>query len=96
MTDEVPVAAEPLDRAHQHALRWLASLADRDVPPGANAAEVADRLGRDLPDGPTDAATVVDLLGQLTDAAAASPGVRDTARAAMTAVKRGVLIYNSV
>jgi ATP-dependent RNA helicase HelY len=39
---------------------------------------------------------VVDLLGQLTDAAAASPGVRDTARAAMTAVKRGVLVYNTV
>src|SRR5688500_11556907 len=64
MTDEVPVAAAPLDRAHQHALRWLASLADRDVPPRANAAEVADRLGRELPDGPTDAAAVVDLLAE--------------------------------
>jgi glutamate/tyrosine decarboxylase-like PLP-dependent enzyme len=64
VTDEVPVAAEPLDRAHQHALRWLASLGDRDVPPRANAGEVADRLGRDLPDGPTEAATVVDLLAE--------------------------------
>jgi glutamate/tyrosine decarboxylase-like PLP-dependent enzyme len=62
MTDQA--AAVPLDRAHQHALRWLASLADRDVPPRADAAEVADRLGRTLPDGPTDPAEVVDLLAE--------------------------------
>lgn len=67
MTDEVPVAAAALDRAHQHASRWLASLADRDVPPRAGAAEVADRLGRDLPDGPTDAAAVVDLLAEASE-----------------------------
>lgn len=70
MTDEVPVAAEPLARAHEHALRWLASLDDRDVPPRATAAQVADALGRELPEGPTDAAEVVDLL-----AAASEPGL---------------------
>ena len=67
MTDEVPVAAEPLSRAHEHALRWLASLQQRDVPPRANATEVADALGRDLPDGPTDAADVVDLLARASE-----------------------------
>jgi ATP-dependent RNA helicase HelY len=38
---------------------------------------------------------VLDLLGQLTDASAASPGVRETARKAITAVNRGVLAYHS-
>jgi glutamate/tyrosine decarboxylase-like PLP-dependent enzyme len=70
VTDQVPVAAEPLARAHEHALRWLASLDDRDVPPRASAAQVADALGRELPDGPTDAAEVVDLL-----ATASEPGL---------------------
>jgi glutamate/tyrosine decarboxylase-like PLP-dependent enzyme len=70
VTDEAPVAAEPLARAHEHALRWLASLDDRDVPPRASAAQVADALGRELPDGPTDASEVVDLL-----AAASEPGL---------------------
>jgi ATP-dependent RNA helicase HelY len=38
---------------------------------------------------------VLDLLGQLKDAPAASPGVRDTARKAITAVNRGVLAYQT-
>jgi ATP-dependent RNA helicase HelY len=38
---------------------------------------------------------VLDLLGQLTDASAASPAVRATARKAMTAVNRGVLAYQT-
>jgi glutamate/tyrosine decarboxylase-like PLP-dependent enzyme len=62
--------AAPLARAHDHALPWLASLDTRDVPPAADAAEVADRLGRDLPDGPTDPSEVVDLL-----ASACEPGL---------------------
>jgi ATP-dependent RNA helicase HelY len=36
---------------------------------------------------------VLDLLGQIKDAAAAAPGVRETARKAITAVNRGVLAY---
>ena len=37
---------------------------------------------------------VVDLLGQIADAAGASKALRTTARAAMDAVNRGVLAYN--
>ncbi len=59
-----PVHAEPLARAHEHALRWLASLDTRDIPPAADAAEIADRLGRDLPEGPTDPSEVVELLAK--------------------------------
>ena len=69
LADE-PLADQPLARAHEHARAWLASLDDRDVPPRASAAEVADALGRDLPDGPSDPTAVVDLL-----AAAGEPGL---------------------
>ncbi|MEO5664684.1 MAG: aminotransferase class V-fold PLP-dependent enzyme [Nocardioides sp.] len=51
-----------LDRAHAHALTWLASLDERRVPPTATVAEVAASLGTDLPDGPTDPAEVIDHL----------------------------------
>ena len=57
-------AARALDRAHAHALRWLDSLADRPVPPQADAAAIGERLGRTLPAGPTDPAEVVDLLAE--------------------------------
>lgn len=59
-----------LDRAHALALEWLNSLADRPVPPRLTTEGVAQRLDRVLPDGPTDAATVVDEL-----AAACDPGL---------------------
>ncbi len=65
-----PVAAAPLARAHAHALDWLQSLGTRDVPPRAHTAELIERLGRDLPDGPTDPAEVIDLL-----ASALEPGL---------------------
>jgi glutamate/tyrosine decarboxylase-like PLP-dependent enzyme len=52
-----------LDRAHAHATTWLASLADRPVPASVDADEMVCRLG-DLPDGPTPAADVVDLLAE--------------------------------
>ncbi|MFD4992512.1 pyridoxal phosphate-dependent decarboxylase family protein [Cellulosimicrobium cellulans] len=57
-------------RAHEHAAAWLDSLATRPVPPRASVAEVVAALGTDLPDGPTTAADVVDLL-----AAACGPGL---------------------
>src|SRR4029453_7349175 len=38
---------------------------------------------------------VLDLLGQLKEASAASPGVREAARKAVTAVNRGVLAYQT-
>jgi glutamate/tyrosine decarboxylase-like PLP-dependent enzyme len=52
-----------LDRAHAHAATWLASMTDRPVPPSVDADEMVRRLG-DLPDGPTPAAEVVDLLAE--------------------------------
>jgi glutamate/tyrosine decarboxylase-like PLP-dependent enzyme len=54
----------PLDRAAAHARSWLASVPDRPVPPRATADELAKDLGGPLPDGPTDAAEVVDLLAE--------------------------------
>jgi ATP-dependent RNA helicase HelY len=39
---------------------------------------------------------VVDLLGQLAEAAGASSGIRATARQAIGAINRGVLAYTSV
>ena len=50
--------------AHQHASSWLESLDGRPVPPRARAEEVVARLGDRLPDGPTDAERVVDLLAE--------------------------------
>jgi glutamate/tyrosine decarboxylase-like PLP-dependent enzyme len=70
VSDAEPAAREPLARAHAHALDWLQSLATRDVPPKAQATELVERLGRDLPDGPTDPAEVIDLL-----AGALEPGL---------------------
>ncbi len=61
MADEA-MAAAALERAHAHALTWLASLPERDVPPRTQVAELVERLGRDLPDGPTDPVEVIDLL----------------------------------
>ncbi len=62
--DRSPDAAEVLDRAHEHALRWLATLPDRAVPPAASVADVVAALGSELPDVPTDPIAVVDLLAQ--------------------------------
>ncbi|WP_432478911.1 pyridoxal phosphate-dependent decarboxylase family protein [Nocardioides sp. GXQ0305] len=59
-----------LEGAHAHALGWLASLDTRAVPAREVAAQVADRLGRELPDGPTDPRDVVELL-----ATASEPGL---------------------
>lgn len=56
-----------LDRAHEHALDWFASLADRPVPARATADEVAEALGRELPAEGTDPAEVVDLLARACD-----------------------------
>ncbi|WP_338675214.1 pyridoxal-dependent decarboxylase [Streptomyces sp. SCSIO 30461] len=67
-------AADPreaaLRRAHDHAVRWLASLAERPVPARATVAEVTRALGTELPDGPCPAEEVIDLL-----ATACEPGL---------------------
>jgi len=51
-----------LDRAHAHALDWLASLDRRPVPPRASIAEVVKALGTELPEDGTPAEEVIDLL----------------------------------
>ena len=57
-----PIDATPaLARAHEHTLRWLASMDERPVPATASVEDVAARLG-DLPDGPSDPAEAVDHL----------------------------------
>jgi len=53
-----------LDRAVAHSHAWLASLADRPIPPRLGADDLAAGLGGPLPDGPTDAASVVDRLAE--------------------------------
>ncbi|WP_338403801.1 pyridoxal phosphate-dependent decarboxylase family protein [Cellulosimicrobium arenosum] len=59
-----------LRSAHAHASEWLESLRTRPVPPQASVDDVVLALGAALPDGPTPAADVVDLL-----AAACEPGL---------------------
>jgi glutamate/tyrosine decarboxylase-like PLP-dependent enzyme len=59
---------EVLDRAHQLTLSWLASLDDRPVPPRASIDDVADALGHELPDMPTDPADVVERLARSCEA----------------------------
>ena len=73
----MPERAAALDIAHRAASSWLDSLADRPVPPQATAAEVARRLGADLPDGPSDPDAVVQLLADAcTPGLTAMPGGR--------------------
>ncbi|MEU6314173.1 pyridoxal-dependent decarboxylase [Streptomyces sp. NPDC047014] len=59
-----------LRRAHEHALRWLASLPDRRIPARASVDETVRALGAELPDAPSEPADVVDLL-----ATACEPGL---------------------
>jgi len=56
-----------LDLAAGHAARWLGSLGTRPVPPRASVAEVAEALGTKLPDRPTPAPEVIDLLANACD-----------------------------
>lgn len=70
MTADPDSYREPLNRAHAHALEWLASLPTRSVPPQLNAEEVAATLAQPLADAGIDPAEVVDTL-----AAIAEPGL---------------------
>jgi hypothetical protein len=62
--DRSPGDAAVLARAQEHALRWLATLPERAVPPVASVAEVVAALGTDLPPGPTDPVAVIDVLAE--------------------------------
>ncbi|WP_425489173.1 pyridoxal phosphate-dependent decarboxylase family protein [Conyzicola lurida] len=54
-----------LERAHERALDWLDSVPTRRVAPATTADELEARFSGPLPDGPTDAATVVDELAAM-------------------------------
>ncbi|MFJ5957585.1 pyridoxal phosphate-dependent decarboxylase family protein [Paenarthrobacter sp. NPDC092416] len=56
-----------LERAMVHATEWLASVPDRPVRPKVDADQVAASLASILPDGPTEAADVVDELAVLAE-----------------------------
>lgn len=67
MTARLDAYSPALDRAADHARRWLASMPNRPVPPRLTADQMGGRLAEPLPDGPTDPASVVDLLADLVD-----------------------------
>jgi glutamate/tyrosine decarboxylase-like PLP-dependent enzyme len=56
-----------LEAAAAHAAQYLRGLPSRPVAPRAGAAELRERLGGPLPDGPADPAEVVDRLAKLAD-----------------------------
>jgi glutamate/tyrosine decarboxylase-like PLP-dependent enzyme len=74
MTFRPGVYDDPLRRAHEHALSWLAGVPDRPIPPVGDVDEVARALGGPLPDGSTDPGEVVDLLAQYVEPALMSMG----------------------
>ena len=63
-----------LDRAHRHALDWLASLEDRPVPAQASIDEVMSALGTTLPDHGSGSAEVVDRLAEACEAGLTAMG----------------------
>lgn len=72
-TGSAPYGAA-LDRAHEHGLRWLDSVPTRRVAPEVDADTLDARFAGPLPEGPTNAADVVDEL-----AAMCEPGLMDIA-----------------
>ncbi len=56
-----------LDVAVLHAKRWLGTVPERSVPPSADADAMARVFGGRIPDGPSDSADVVELLGSAID-----------------------------
>lgn len=59
-----PLPHDPalLDLARRHAEEWLDGLPERTIPPRATADEIADSLGRELPDRGEPAAEVIERL----------------------------------
>ncbi len=57
---------EPLRRAQRHAMRWLDHVDRGEVVPRADVEAVAARIPAQVPEGPTPAADVVDLLAEVT------------------------------
>ena len=67
MTARPEVYAAALGRALAHSRSWLESLPGRAVPPSAKADELEAEFDSALPDGPADAAEVVDRLAKLAE-----------------------------
>ena len=65
---------QPLEHAHRLALRWLDSVPTRRVAPELDADALDARLAGSLPEGPSDAAAVVEELAALCE-----PGLMDIA-----------------
>jgi glutamate/tyrosine decarboxylase-like PLP-dependent enzyme len=63
-----------LDAAAKHARRWLESVPTRPIGPRTDADALRDAFGDKLPDGPSDAVEVVDVLADAID-----PGLMDIA-----------------
>src|SRR4051794_29780483 len=75
--DTGPADLGGLDRAALHARRWLQELAARRVPAAAGSDDVADALGRALPEQGSPPAQVVDRLAAgVEPGLTASPGGR--------------------
>ncbi|TFB52022.1 pyridoxal phosphate-dependent decarboxylase family protein [Cryobacterium tagatosivorans] len=70
MSAQADAYGEALERAHAHALEWLASVPERPVGPLVDADELVSRLSATLQDQPLDPADVIDEL-----AAVAEPGL---------------------
>ncbi|GAB3269055.1 aminotransferase class V-fold PLP-dependent enzyme [Arthrobacter pigmenti] len=58
---------EALERAGTHAMEWLASLPSRPVGPRADATNLANAFGAELPEHRTDPAEVIDELAAMAD-----------------------------
>ncbi|WP_436407438.1 pyridoxal phosphate-dependent decarboxylase family protein [Agromyces litoreus] len=58
---------ELMEQAHRSAAEWLRSLPERPIPPRANVDEVADALGRELPEGGEAADAVIARLAGKTE-----------------------------
>ncbi|MDT4977648.1 MAG: hypothetical protein QOG98_3406 [Pseudonocardiales bacterium] len=67
MSAQADAYSAALDSASTHARKWLASVGDRPVPPLAGVDELRAALGGTIPDGPAEAADVVDLLADVVE-----------------------------
>jgi len=58
---------DALDRAHEHALTWLATVQNRPVGPSVTADDLLTQFAMKLPDGPTDPVEVIDDLARISE-----------------------------
>jgi len=58
---------DSLDRAHRHALDWLATVQTRPVGPSVTADDLLTQFGIPLPDAPVDPVEVIDELARVSE-----------------------------